>query len=128
MIAGLFFVSCFGSTNNLPEKKNLQDDDTELVTQGKEIATKNGCLACHSIDGTKLVGPTLKGLYGSEATVTTDGKKRTVMVDDDYLKTSIYDPNHDIPDGYQANVMVSYKSLINDKDLTALIAYIKSLK
>ena len=40
------------------------DDSIPLSEAGKGIYTKKGCNACHSIDGTDMVGPTWKGLYG----------------------------------------------------------------
>ncbi|MFA8451155.1 MAG: cytochrome c family protein [Bacteroidales bacterium] len=103
-------------------------DDQDLVAEGKSLLEKNGCLACHSITGEKIVGPTLKGLYGSEVKVMTEGKERTTTVDDEYIKTAIYDPDHDVPDGYQKGQMISYKSTINDDQLKAMIAYMKTLK
>ena len=38
------------------------------------------------------VGPTLKGIFGSEVTVLTNGKERTLTVDAAYIKTSIQEP------------------------------------
>ena len=32
--------------------------------EGLAIMKKNACMGCHSLDGTKLVGPSLKGIFG----------------------------------------------------------------
>lgn len=61
-----------------------------------------GCVACHTLDGNPGVGPTWQGLYLSEEQLT-DGT--TVTVDDDYLVTSIFDPNQDIVAGFNPNIM-----------------------
>ncbi|RYD40569.1 MAG: hypothetical protein EOP83_35090, partial [Verrucomicrobiaceae bacterium] len=41
---------------------------TPTVELGKDLSTRYGCIACHSLDGAKEghSGPTWKGLYGSE--------------------------------------------------------------
>src|SRR3989304_6021241 len=49
---------------------------------GKQLYTQRGCNACHSIDGSSLVGPTWKGLYGHEV-VMQDGTK--VTADENYI-------------------------------------------
>src|ERR1035437_32129 len=56
---------------------------TAPLNAGLDILQKNGCVACHSLDGTKIVGPTLKGLYNSEVDVTTDGKEHKVKADNE---------------------------------------------
>ena len=33
---------------------------------GKAFVAQNGCGACHSMDGSKLTGPTWRGLFGSQ--------------------------------------------------------------
>ncbi len=106
----------------LPVKKAVDENS------GLKVLEKNGCVACHSVDGSKLVGPTFKGLYNSSRTVMTDGAKRTVKADDAYLKSSITNPNADVVDGYPQGVMKSYKDLISEKDIQKVIDYMKSLE
>ena len=53
-------------------------------------------MACHTSDGSKLVGPSFKGIYGHTVRVTTDGQVREITVDDEYLERSIREPNADI--------------------------------
>jgi len=86
----------------------------------------NACLSCHTIDGTKLVGPTFKGLYGSDVEVTTNGKPRTVKADDDYIKTSILEPNKDIVKDFNP-VMQSFKGVLNDEQIKQITEYLKSI-
>lgn len=105
----------------LPVKK----EDNRL---GFKLIEKNGCIACHSIDGSKVVGPSFKGVYGSKRNVTTAGAKREVTVDDAYLKTAIYDPNTDVVDGYPPGLMKSYKGLITEQEITQINEYLKTLK
>ena len=95
---------------------------------GLEIIKKNGCLACHSLDGTKIVGPTYKGLYGHKVLVTTNDKDREIVADDAYIKRSIYEPNADIVKGYAKNMMQSYKDMISEQEIKQIIDYMKTLK
>jgi len=92
-----------------------------LVRKGRLLAENNGCIACHSLDGSKSLGPTWLGLYGKTEQLN-DGS--SVTVDDAYLKESILDPNAKLVEGYPP-VMVAYP--FSDDDLIALIAFIRSL-
>lgn len=105
----------------LPVKK----EDNRL---GFKLIEKNGCIACHSIDGSKVVGPSFKSIYGAKRTVTTAGAKREVTVDDAYLKTAVFEPNTDVVDGYPPGLMKSYKGLITEKEITQINEYLKTLK
>lgn len=63
---------------------------------GKQLYAAKGCVACHSLDGTRLVGPTFKGLAGkSESTSAGD-----IVADDAYLRESMLQPMAKIVNGY----------------------------
>ncbi|MGA2193298.1 MAG: cytochrome c oxidase subunit II [Nitrospirota bacterium] len=94
------------------------------AAKGKEAVEKNGCLACHSTDGSKKVGPTWKGLYGAKVTLA-DG--RVMTADDQYIKEHIYDPSTLLVKGFP-NIMPSYKGIISDDDVASITEYIKTLK
>lgn len=98
------------------------------VPAGLQIMQKNGCITCHSLDGSKLAGPSYKGIFGKEEEVVTAGKKRTLVIDEDYIKTSIYEPNKDIVSGYNRGLMQSYKDIITEAEVDSIIVYLKSLK
>lgn len=98
------------------------------AAEGKRLTEVNGCVACHSTDGTKIVGPSYKGVYGHTVTVVTDGKEREIVADDDYIKRSIYEPDADLVKGYAKGQMVSYKSQLSDADVAKIIAYLKTLQ
>jgi len=94
--------------------------------RGATLVKSSGCLACHSTDGSKMVGPTWKGLAG-EQVEQSDGS--TVMVDDQYLRVSILDPNKQTAAGFPPGIMPgSYKDLFNEQQITDIIEYIKTLK
>lgn len=95
---------------------------------GLTLMKQNACVTCHSFDGSRIVGPSFKGIYGSQVEVVTDGKERTITVDDDYIKRSVYDPNADVVKGFNKGLMISYKNTLNDDDVQKIIDYIKTLK
>jgi cytochrome c oxidase subunit II len=95
-----------------------------LAEKGHEIMEQSGCLSCHTVDGTAKIGPTLKGLFGRNVALT-DGK--TVVADEDYIRESIYDPGAKIVKGFPP-IMPTFKATMKDEDITAIIAYIKTLK
>lgn len=94
---------------------------------GKLLVEQKGCIACHSADGTKIVGPSYKGIFGHKVTVETNGKDREITVDEAYLKKSILEANADVVKGYPKGSMPDYKSQLNDKEVDQIIEYIKTL-
>lgn len=90
---------------------------------GERLFTKNACNTCHSVDGSRLTGPTVKGLFGS----TEQTNVGPVQVDENYLRESILNPSAKIVTGYPP-VMPTFKGILNDKQVDALIAYMKSLQ
>jgi cytochrome c oxidase subunit 2 len=100
-----------------------------LVARGKTLYTADGCSACHSLTGAAGVGPTFKGLAGSQVSLT---EGTTVTADDAYLERSITSPDAQIVKGYSAGIMppaiASYNLNTNPQDVRALVAFIKSQK
>ena len=58
---------------------------------GFEIMRTLGCNACHSSDGSRIIGPSYLGLYGGQQVLLRDGKEVTITADDEYIKKSIFD-------------------------------------
>jgi len=96
--------------------------------EGLAILRTQGCNACHSSDGSRIVGPSYKGLWGKTLTVVENGEDVTVTVDEEYIKSSIYEPNKQIVKGYQKGLMQSYEGVVTDEDIDKIIVYIQSLE
>ncbi len=92
----------------------------DLVAQGQQLAQSLGCLACHSVDGSKGIGPTWQGLFGSTA-ILADGTG--IKADEGYIKDSVLNPAAKDDKGFAAVMPAMTPS---DKELDALIAFIKS--
>jgi len=96
--------------------------------EGLIVLRKTGCLACHTIDGTKLVGPTFKGLLGSERTVVVKNKEIKRTADDAYIVNSVYNPDAEIETGYSKGLMKSYTGILKEDDLKKIQEYLKTLR
>ena len=92
--------------------------------KGQDIFNRMACNACHSVDGSLKLGPTIKSQYGKNI-LHTDGS--IVIIDDKYIRESLIDPLKYIAEGYTP-IMPSYKPVLSDEDIENLIAYIKALK
>jgi len=131
---GLNHSSMLGVIRVLPEAEfqkwlaKVPVKKTDNSNLGYKTLEKNGCLACHSIEGSKLVGPSFKGLYGKSIEVTTNGVSRNVKVDKAYIEKSVYEPDADVAKGFTPGVMKSYKGIINQKDIEHIDQYLKELK
>jgi cytochrome c oxidase subunit 2 len=96
----------------------------DFVEQGKRVAVEQGCLKCHTTDGTRHIGPTWLDLYHRREKLT-DGS--FVDVDEAYLTESMMEPAAKVVDGFQP-VMPSFEGKIAGPEVAALVEYIKSLQ
>jgi cytochrome c551/c552 len=96
--------------------------DPSLATAGARLFVQYSCTGCHAHSAT-VRAPSLNGLYGKPVPLS-DGT--VTVADDRYLHDSIVQPGIQVVAGYQ-NVMPSYKGALNEGQLLALVAYIRSL-
>jgi cytochrome c oxidase subunit 2 len=92
--------------------------------RGEKLYNELGCKACHSIDGSKGVGPTWKGLWGEQVKLS-DGT--TVVADEAYIIESIRQPQAKIVAGFEQQAMPAFTTL-TDAEIADLIAFIQTLK
>lgn len=120
-------VGVVASSAGCGDSDGSDDDRLEgAAARGRELAEERGCQSCHSTDGSEGAGPTWEGLAGSEVELD-DGT--TVVADDDYLMSSILDPDADIVAGYSSGVMKSSipPGSISHDEAEALVAYLNML-
>lgn len=94
---------------------------TVLAECGKRLYQRRGCMACHTTDGSVMIGPTFRNLFGHEA-VFVDGSRR--VADENYLRNCILDPMSVRLRGFE---QVMPKIHLTDTEIEALIAFIRSL-
>jgi cytochrome c oxidase subunit II len=103
-------------------------EGADLATLGRQLVQSKGCLACHSVDGRTLVGPTFRGAWGQMVPVVTGGQQREVLFDEEYLRRSIYEPDYDIHVGFRPGQMLSYEGEISEQQLEQIAEFLKSLQ
>ncbi len=113
-----------GETVEKPASLSAAKEQTAGL-DGAKLYQNKICFTCHTTDGSPLVGPTFKGLFGKSEIVVTNGEEREIVVDDEYLRKSIKEPAADITKGF-ANVMVPLE--LTDAEIDALIEFIKAQK
>ncbi|MYA16016.1 MAG: cytochrome c oxidase subunit II [Gammaproteobacteria bacterium] len=90
--------------------------------RGRELWEAEGCSACHSLDGSGVIGPTWLNLWGSTRTMT-DGT--TATVDEAYVAESIREPGVKVVEGFSP-VMIAYdEDTVTDDEIAALVALMK---
>lgn len=102
------------------------------IARGEYWYRTEGCVACHSLDGSKIVGPSFLGLYGRTETFI-DGT--SLQVDDAYIKESILNPYARIVEGYELSpgsgtsaMPANYGEKLSDEQIAEIIEFIKTLK
>jgi cytochrome c oxidase subunit 2 len=105
-----------GSADGLPR-------DSDMVAEGRRLAATEGCLRCHTLDGSPHIGPTWRDLY-RRLTPLADGT--SVIADEGYLTESMMDPRAKQVAGFPL-VMPSYAGKLGPAETAALVEYIKSL-
>lgn len=89
--------------------------------EGREIAQRNGCMSCHSVDGRDGVGPSWAGVFGTEVELD-DGT--VVVADEEYMTTAIVDPNAQIRAGYRG---IMPERQLDPADVEAIVQFIREL-
>lgn len=95
------------------------------VSNGAELVRTMGCTACHSPDGNSSVGPTWKGLFGTERALD-DGS--VVLADSNYLHESIVAPNAKVAEGFFPGIMPQdFGERLDAQQIADVVSYLESL-
>lgn len=111
-----------GETKAAAEGDGDDGEADSQVARGRQLFRAQGCVGCHSLDGSKNVGPTMQGLWGHEVKLESG---ETLTADADYIRESIVDPGASIVAGYP-DVMPDRFSELSDDEIEALIALIRA--
>ncbi len=105
----------------------LEDDPYKglsMIERGNKLYTAKGCNACHTVNGTALIGPTFQGLFEAERELA-DGTM--VTADANYIRESILNPNAKVVKGFQKGLMPTFQGQFTEDEITSIIEYIKTL-
>jgi cytochrome c oxidase subunit 2 len=95
---------------------------------GLTLLKNNACLSCHTRDGSRLVGPSFKGLIGKTETIIVNGDEQEIIVDNKYIINKINTPSLTTVVDYPAGLMTPYAEILSEKDINNIIEYISTLK
>lgn len=107
--------------------KGEKEVEQKPKISGLDIIQNNGCTGCHSLDGTKIVGPSFKGIFKRETTVQTNGTMQKIVAKEEYLKNSITNPKKDVVENYP-NIMPSFDGVLKEHEINAIVEYLKEVK
>jgi len=98
------------------------------VDKGKALYAQLGCVACHSVDGSRegKTGPSWLGLFGSERKLTNG---QVVIADEAYLRESILNPAAKVAQGAvngEAGMPI-YDGVLSEEQIASIILYARSL-
>ena len=121
---------CGTGHQNMSARIEVSDQVTDISAEGiptpgaggKKTLDEKGCLACHSVDGSPLVGPTFKGAWG-QAVELTDGTEH--VLDDDFFRELVKDPSKYTVKDYPP---VMPKLPLTDEEIKQIEEYLKGLK
>ena len=108
----------------MPAAATAADTPTDPAALGAQIVVQTGCTACHATDASKMIGPGWGGLFGSTIALA-DGS--SIVADDAYLVESIRNPDAHVAAGYPAGTMISYDAILDQAQIEAIVAYIRTL-
>jgi cytochrome c oxidase subunit 2 len=115
---------------------HIDDNDRKQNTQwikAEHPPWENGariykihCSGCHRIDGQAATGPALNLTWNREGETITGEKFKA---DDNYIQESIWYPGAKVIKGYgPVSKMNSFKGILNQEDISHVIAYLKYLQ
>ena len=88
------------------------------TARGATLFTDLGCAACHSLDGTQIVGPTVQGI-GERAANRIEGYSA-----EQYLREAILLPCNYLVEGFTCVMPQNFGERLEAQDLADLIAYL----
>jgi cytochrome c oxidase subunit II len=89
-----------------------------------EMLYRSNCISCHSTDGSPNLGPTWKNLFGYERALSGGG---TALADENYILESVWFPTKKIAAGFEGQAMTNFSGLLDQDQISAIIAYMKTL-
>lgn len=90
---------------------DISAEGLPVSSLGRKVAEEQGCLACHSLDGSAGIGPTFKGLWGQTVELA-DGPPR--KVDETFVAEKIQNPEKNHVKGFEP---VMPKLPVSDEDI-----------
>ena len=105
------------------KKYSKRDPNVDPAAYGELLYTRRGCASCHSVDGSKRVGPSFAETYGNQRQFVSGA---SATADESYIRESVIYPKAKVVSGYQP-VMPSYQGQLSDDDIYSITEYLKTV-
>lgn len=102
----------------------IDGDKLALWEIGQILHTTKGCSSCHTVNGSAGTGPTWDNAWGTTVPLKGGG---TVLYDENYVRTSVYNPGAQLHDGFANQMTVFTPAQINERELGAIMAFMMHL-
>lgn len=89
---------------------------------GGKLLVENGCISCHSMDGSEEIAPTFMGIGERQVTVERDGQEMTLKVNAEYLRRALLQPDADIVKGFAP--MMPAADYLSAEEIDAIIEHL----
>lgn len=128
LVMSLVVAGCSQSSQQAetPVEKPKNELSQAALDVDTAILDDYGCLKCHSLDGSDDRGPTFKARFGKTIKVEEKGEEKEIVIDEQYLKDSIIEPEKQMVVGYKP-IMGSYKDEVTEEDLNKMVEVLKQL-
>lgn len=90
-----------------------------------QILFERNCKSCHSLDGSRVIGPSFKGIWGKTEELEGGG---SVVVDENYVRESLLQPGAKVVKGYPNQMTPFAWGNQTDSNVEGIIALLKSLE
>lgn len=118
LVSSLFFgISIIFAKTNIEKYKNKLTSSPDF-----DLLSKYGCITCHSVDGSRMIGPSFLDLAKGKVKVKDkNGKEKEVIVNAEYIRRAIIEPNEEIVVGYRKFSMPEQKHRLKGNDLEKIV-------
>jgi cytochrome c oxidase subunit 2 len=107
------------------EEKAIDRSTLSPEERGKWVYENKLCMTCHSMDGSRLVGPSFKGIIGRQGKLA-DGAE--YQANEEYIKNSIREPASQVVEGYAPAMPAYGEDQLSDDDIAGVVAWMKTIK
>jgi cytochrome c oxidase subunit 2 len=105
------------------EQVNEPRPPQTAAARGLAFASATGCTACHSLDGTRGIGPSWAGSFGTTRRFKDGG---SAVVDAEYLRRSMLDPAAQVVESFENIMLPVAMTEAQIADIIALITDLES--
>jgi cytochrome c oxidase subunit II len=100
---------------------------TASTLPGFKPIREHGCIGCHTTDGSNLVGPSFKGLYGKRLGASTGAPGREVTIDDAFIRDAIHSHGKDAISS-SSSTIPPLGIKLSEQEIEDIIHYLRSLQ